>query len=129
MHTEDLIDPIDGENRAVRSFLLLYSGTPGLTFGTMKKHMNMSGYPYWPDWVNGLEGEHLNKLGAQNWLRHLFSLESITNKQSTEKTEEYLKVGTVYKGWVSPEGFQIVYDDECCEIPEGITNIYIRKLK
>ena len=76
MHTEDLIDPNDGENRAVRSFLLLYSGTPGLTFGTMKKHLKMSGYPYWPDWVNGLEGEHLNKLGAQNWLRYLFSLES-----------------------------------------------------
>ena len=76
MNTE-LIDPEDGENRAVRSFLLLYSGTPGITFGTMKKHMEMSGFPYWPEWVETTPpSNHLHKLGAQNWLRHLFALET-----------------------------------------------------
>lgn len=77
MNTE-LIDPADGENRAVRSFLLLYGGTPGLTFGQMKKHMEMSGFPYWPEGFQTVpHGNHLNKLGAQNWLRHLFALEAL----------------------------------------------------
>lgn len=62
----------DGENRAVRAFLMLY-GTPGLTAKKMQKHMEMSGFHTHPDWVND---EHLTKAGAQLWLRLLFSLET-----------------------------------------------------
>lgn len=86
--TEREVLDADGENRAVRAFLMLY-GTAGLTVGAMKQHMERCGFPYWPDWVEPstptLEGEtyitfiskaHLTKYGAQSWLRHLFSLES-----------------------------------------------------
>jgi hypothetical protein len=67
----------DGENRAVRSFLLLYGGASGVTVGAMKKHMSMSGWDgMWPEWVNAQEREHLTKGGAQHWLRHLFALET-----------------------------------------------------
>lgn len=70
----DLIDE-DGENRAVRSFLLLYGTSCGVTAGTMARHMTASGFPYWPDWVETTMGSHLTKGGAQLWLRHLFNLE------------------------------------------------------
>lgn len=75
--SNELINPTDGENQAVRAFLRVYSGTPGLTFGLMKRNLKMSGYPHWPEWANEVaDSQHLNKLGAQNWLRHLFSLEA-----------------------------------------------------
>lgn len=70
----ELLDPEDGENRAIRCFLMQY-GVPGLTVGAMKKHMELCGYPYWPDWAVGQNGEHLTKGGAQHWLRYLFALE------------------------------------------------------
>ncbi len=71
----DLLDE-DGENRAVRMFLLLYGGAHGLTVGRMKSHLCASGHPHWPAWVeNSPQGAHLTKAGAQLWLRHLFSLE------------------------------------------------------
>ena len=73
----DLIDT-DGENRAVRSFLMLY-GQPGLTVGAMRKHLIALGFPHWPEWVEfGGPGDaaHLTKGGAQHWLRHLFALEA-----------------------------------------------------
>jgi hypothetical protein len=69
----ELIDPEDGENRAVRAFLANYSA-PSPTVERMRKHMTMSGYPLWPEWVEDGVG-HLTKGGAQNWLRHLFGLE------------------------------------------------------
>jgi hypothetical protein len=66
---------VDGENKAVRSFLMLY-GQPGLTVGQMKKHMNRSGFKAWPAWVGAEpDGAHLTKAGAQLWIRHLFALE------------------------------------------------------
>ncbi len=65
----------DGENRAVRSFLMAY-GAGGLTVGAMRTHMTRMGWTNcWPDWVNGMDGEHLTKGGAQAWLRHLFAME------------------------------------------------------
>ena len=69
-------DP-DGENRAVRSFLLQW-GLPGLTVGAMKQHMLMSGWDdMWPKWVNVAHpNEHLTKAGAQLWIRHLLALET-----------------------------------------------------
>jgi hypothetical protein len=66
----------EGENIAVRSFLMLY-GQPGLTVGQMKKHMDMSGHSCSPVWVyTEPEGAHLTKAGAQLWIRHLFALEA-----------------------------------------------------
>lgn len=72
----DLLDT-DGENRAVRAFLLLYGTSCGVTVGVMQRHMRMSGFPHWLEWVAKPDaaGEHLNKAAAQAWLRHLFALE------------------------------------------------------
>jgi hypothetical protein len=70
------VQDADGENKAVRSFLMLY-GQPGLTVGQMKKHMTMSGFKAWPAWVETEpHGAHLTKAGAQLWIRHLFALEA-----------------------------------------------------
>lgn len=64
----------DGENRAVRMFLLLYSGNSGLTTGKMRMHLKAAGFDgAWPEWAN--DDCHLTKMGAQMWLRHLFDLE------------------------------------------------------
>lgn len=69
---DELLDD-DGENRAVRAFLMLY-GQQGVTAASMRCHMESMGYPYWPDWVDEQPG-HLTKGGAQLWLRLLFDLE------------------------------------------------------
>lgn len=64
----------DGENLAVRSFLLMY-GAQSVTIGQMRRHLMLSGFTdCWPEWVNTVEG-HLTKSGAQDWLRYLFKLE------------------------------------------------------
>lgn len=68
----DLLDS-DGENRAVRAFLMLYGcGNP--TAKQMAEHMRLSGFNFVPDWVERSPG-HLTKGGAQLWLRMLFALE------------------------------------------------------
>lgn len=64
----------DGENRAVRAFLMVY-GTPGLTAAAMAAHMRRSGFDYVPAWVER-SPEFLTKAGAQLWLRMLFALEN-----------------------------------------------------
>lgn len=66
----------DGENRAVRAFLMVF-GSPGLTVGMMRNHMEDCGWKdCWPDWVTESHADaHLTKAGAQLWLRHLFWLE------------------------------------------------------
>lgn len=69
----ELIDA-EGENRAVRAFLLLYGGSAGVTTTQMRRHMEASGYPLWPEWAAHAD-RHLTKGGAQDWLRHLFALE------------------------------------------------------
>ena len=74
----DLIDKDDGENRAVRAFLMLYGGACGVTCGQMLDHLTNSGFPHAPYWVVGQRSAHLTKGGAQSWLRHLFALESET---------------------------------------------------
>jgi hypothetical protein len=71
----NLLDPEDGENRAVRAFLMHY-GAPGLTVKQMRDNMRRAGWEgCWPAWAADVDG-HLTKLGAQNWLRHLFALEN-----------------------------------------------------
>jgi hypothetical protein len=70
----DLIDD-EGENQAVRMFLLLYGGNNGCTTGLMRYHLKASGFNgLWPEWAN--KDMHLTKAGAQLWLRHLFNLET-----------------------------------------------------
>lgn len=71
----DLVDD-EGENRAIRSFLLQYQ-TPGITTVAMRRHMEMSGWEgCWPSWVSEARaGDHLSKSGAQLWIRHLIQME------------------------------------------------------
>jgi len=72
-----LVD-FDGENRAVRNFLMFYGGGHGINTKSMRYTMTMSGFDgAWPDWAN--DDMHLTKAGAQLWLRHLFDLEKKTN--------------------------------------------------
>jgi hypothetical protein len=84
----------EGENRAVRSFLMVY-GSPGITVGGMKRHMERCGAPYWPSWVEQQDpAMHLTKAGAQLWLRHLFSLET-----PAADLEKWLAEGeTIHRG-------------------------------
>lgn len=70
----DLLDA-DGENRAVRAFLLQYQGNPQTTTRLMRDHLHLSGFTNcWPAWAD-VGSTHLTKAGAQLWLRHLFDLE------------------------------------------------------
>ena len=70
---EPLLDD-DGENRAVRAFLMHY-GAPGLTVKQQRDNMRSAGFiDYWPMWVGQVDG-HLTKACAQSWLRYLFALE------------------------------------------------------
>lgn len=66
----------DGENQAVRCFLLHYQN-PGVSIGALRSALRRSGFDgCWPDWVNGMEtSESITKAGAQLWIRHLFNLE------------------------------------------------------
>lgn len=65
----------DGENRAVRAFLMLYGcGNP--TAEGMAKHLRWCGFDIVPDWVAQSPG-HLTKGGAQLWLRMLFDAEKV----------------------------------------------------
>jgi hypothetical protein len=64
----------DGENQALRSFLLSY-GCGNHTIEGMRNHLRLSGFKgCWPEWANDATG-HLTKGGAQNWIRHILALE------------------------------------------------------
>jgi hypothetical protein len=80
---EDLLDD-DGENRAVRSFLMQYSCDRSVSVAAMRRHMQLSGWDgCWPEWANDSDNQgHLTKGGAQDWLRHLFSLEPAAKRAS-----------------------------------------------
>lgn len=85
----DLLEE-DGENRALRSFLMQY-GLPGLTAGAMRDHMKRSGWgaEYWPFFVSASNRDtHLTKGGAQVWIRHLLAMEVAS--RPTEVDEEEL---------------------------------------
>jgi hypothetical protein len=73
-----LVDPDDGENRAVRYFLMMYGGQTRTIEG-MRKHLQLSGFPYWPEWAE--RDGHLTKGGAQAWIRYLIGLESALSAQ------------------------------------------------
>lgn len=70
----------EGENLAVRMFLVLYGGQTGITTQQMRLHLEMAGFKgAWPLWATA-DG-HLTKAGAQLWIRHLFSLEQPAQKE------------------------------------------------
>lgn len=71
MAIDKLIDE-DGENRAVRAFLLGLQ-INCISVPSMKSHMKACGWPHWPDWVENDQG-YLTKMGQQLWLKHLFDL-------------------------------------------------------
>lgn len=77
----ELLDS-DGENRAVRFFLMAY-GSQSMTVEMMRNHMSSCGFALWPEWAVTPDAQgHLTKAGAQDWLRHLFGLESTHNAKS-----------------------------------------------
>jgi len=67
----------DGQNLAVRSFLLMYSCDRLISIADMRNYMEMSGWGgMWPEVVSDTGGrQNLTKACAQVWIRHLFSLE------------------------------------------------------
>lgn len=104
----DLLDS-EGENRAVRSFLMAYSCDRSITVGEMRKHMDRSGWPmeYRPEFArDGHDGLHLTKAMAQEWLRHLFSMEP--KKTSTTATELIEDLTVFHMGL----GFALCHRDE-----------------
>ncbi|MGE8376284.1 MAG: hypothetical protein ACN6N5_13200 [Diaphorobacter nitroreducens] len=85
----ELLDE-DGENQAVRTFLMLY-GT-GLTVARMREHMASAGWPQAPEWATKPEAQgHLTKGGAQDWLRHLFALEKPAGQQLLDQAMAELR--------------------------------------
>lgn len=84
----ELLD-IDGENLAVRSFLMQYSCDRSITVGAMLAHMNRSGWRgFAPAFALEVRPEtHLTKAGAQIWIRHLISLEPAALKAQPAPTE------------------------------------------
>jgi hypothetical protein len=69
----------DGENRALRTFLMQYSCDRSVSVATMAQHMSRSGWSaeYWPHFARQVDnaGKHLTKAGAQLWIRHLLNME------------------------------------------------------
>jgi len=71
---KELLDD-EGENQAVRSFLLMYGCCRSPSTKEMREHLRLAGFDgCWPDWA-ATDDHHLTKAGAQLWLRHLFALE------------------------------------------------------
>lgn len=74
----DLLDA-EGENQAVRSFLMQYSCDRSITIGAMLAHMNRSGWrgtsPAFA--LHERPETPLTMAGAQIWIRHLFELEMV----------------------------------------------------
>jgi hypothetical protein len=68
----------DGENQAVRQFLIYYGGNPSVSIGGMRDMLERSGFAGCaPEWaLTAHPKEHLAKAGAQLWIRHLFALEN-----------------------------------------------------
>lgn len=77
MTERELLDD-DGENRALRTFLMQYSCDRATTVGAMLAHMNRSGWRgLAPAFALGVRPEeNLTKAGAQLWIRHLLSIEA-----------------------------------------------------
>lgn len=66
----------DGENLALRAFLTKYQSSV-TTLGRMKAHMEALGWDNHPEWIKGGDLDYLTTAGAQLWIRHLISLETL----------------------------------------------------
>jgi hypothetical protein len=87
---KNLVDPEDGENRAVRTFLMYYGASCGITTNKMRRFLSMAGFKgAWPEWAN--KDMHLTKSGAQNWIRHLFALEASTKPTPLRGPTNYVE--------------------------------------
>jgi hypothetical protein len=75
--TRPLVDA-DGENQAVRQFLIFYGGNPSVTVGKARQFLEETGFKGCaPEWALAEHKDaHLTKAGAQLWIRHLFALEN-----------------------------------------------------
>jgi hypothetical protein len=96
---KDLLDD-DGENRAVRSFLMQYSCDRSVSVAAMRQHMTRSGWNgCWPEWANDSDNQgHLTKGGAQDWIRYLFSLEPAAKRSTQPVAGVPAQAGTVASG-------------------------------
>jgi len=86
-YTWNLVDE-DGENLAVRAFLMLYGSSTGITIAQMREHLTLMRYPFWPEHIGKVDSNaYLTKFDAQEWLRYLFNLEKEikTDGRNTEK--------------------------------------------
>jgi len=74
-----MVDPEDGENRAVRALLQLYGSEKSMTVKRMKECLTERGWDNcWPSWANDEDEQgHLTAGGAQDWIRYLFALETL----------------------------------------------------
>jgi hypothetical protein len=87
LERRELMDS-DGENRAVRAFLMLYGSTASPSIEGMRDHMEFSGFNgCWPEWAATQYG-FLTKGGAQDWLRYLFGLEQAARLAQADKGED-----------------------------------------
>lgn len=77
---EKLLDE-DGENQAVRMFLMMYGCCNSPTVKGMRDHLRLAGFDgCWPEWAKTYD-HHLTKGGAQSWLRYLFGMEATHNAE------------------------------------------------
>lgn len=83
----DNILDTDGENKALRCFLLHYQSHK-VSIGSMKYALKRSGFDgAWPEFVESRadDSDHLTKAGAQLWIRHLLSLEETQLRASSSE--------------------------------------------
>lgn len=113
----ELVDD-EGENQALRCFLMQYSCDRSMTLAAMAKFMLRSGWgsEYWPQFARNpeLQGMPLTKAGAQLWIRHLIELERRTPVSGEvaegcvivpkEPTEAMIAAGDIHMDGVSQLG-------------------------
>lgn len=112
----DLLDA-EGENQAVRTFLMQYSCDRSITVGAMRSHMTRSGWgeEAIPQFArNTYSAEHLTKSGAQIWIRHLFDLERAIPEGAAidARGTTYHNVAEIYYRAEEGESLHMVLDDK-----------------
>jgi len=121
----DLLDE-DGENRALRSFLMQY-GLPGLTVGAMRDHMKRSGWggEYWPFFVSASNRDtHLTKGGAQVWIRHLLGMEAASRPAEVDDKRHQDLIDVFDLTWnVAVESAAFYVDGHCADGAHHVEHI------
>ena len=86
----ELLDE-EGENLALRTFLMQYSCDRSISIAAIGQHMRRSGWghEYWPAFARRVDNaaQNLTKAGAQIWIRHLISLECRSTNASPQGDE------------------------------------------